>query len=199
MRYTRNWVWALFLFMPLEIFAFSFQGDVFYFRPTSSTIRSIYGEAWVGGKINLESHISKSRWYLERLHIFGDVSYLDDTGGTTAGNFSTQMRIVPISLGLKWCQPVASWAKIYVGAAPRYFFLHIKDELSVVTQTINKNGIGGMVILGSTLSRCNCYFVDLFLSYSFKEFSKPATPAGVTGTSLEVGGLNIGGGLGYQF
>ena len=185
--------------LPTWLMAFSIQGDVSYFRPSSHILREIYGKGWVDYKVELNGPVSSCHWFWEKISVFGDVSYLHKTGHSLGGHYKTEITIVPISLGLKWVQPIGCATRFYLGAAPRYFFLRIHDHLSVVKEKINKNGLGGMAITGFNFDLWKGLYLDLFVSYSFKNFSKPSTPHGVRGHSLQVGGLDVGGGLGWTF
>jgi len=179
--------------------SFSIQGDVSYFRPTASILREIYGSAWVDYKVALEHPLSCSDSFWNSLSIFADVSYLAKSGHTSVGHHKTHIQIIPVSLGLKWVQPISDSVNFYLGAAPRYYFLHIHNRYNFVKKNINKNGLGGVVITGFTYNFWEGLYLDLFASYSFKRFNKPSTPTNVVGHSLEVGGLDIGGGLGWKF
>ena len=193
-------IYSLLLLLPLQAFATAcFQGEAYYYRPTSSTLRDIYGQAWCGGKLVGEGSLSETKWYLQRIYLFGEVGYLANDGETLVGGYSTKIRIVPLTIGVKWMQPINEAFYAYLGAGPRYFFMRIKDSLSVVNPRTTKNGCGGVVIVGSKYYLTKPFYIDTFLSYDFKRFSAPKTPAGITGHSLEVGGLQIGGGLGLSF
>lgn len=196
----RRYLCTLLLLLPLQAFATAcFQGEAYYFRPTSSTLREIYGSAWCGGKVVGEGNLSDSKWYLQRIYLFGEVGYLDKDGTTAVGGYDTTIRIIPLTLGLKWIQPLKGQWFGYIGAGPRYFFMRIKDSLAVVKPRTYKNGCGGVVMVGSKWFFARQAYLDTFLSYDFKRFSAPSTPTSVTGHSLEIGGLQIGGGFGFSF
>jgi hypothetical protein len=194
----KQWI-TLLLTLPLQLLAFSVQGDISYFRPSASILRKIYDDGWVGYKVELEQPFSTNHGFWSRISVFTDVSYFAKNGHSLGGHDRTQIRIVPLSLGFQWSQPVVDGLHFYLGAAPRYFFLHIHDHLSAVRKTTNKNGLGGMVIGGLTWDVWKQLSVDLFTSYSYKRFNKPSTPPHVRGESLQVGGLEAGAGLGWRF
>ncbi len=192
------WFWVG-LALPIQAIAVSIQGDASYFRPASSVLREVYGSVWIDYKVEMDQPLSYSNWFWERLSIFADASYLSKNGRTEGGHYRTRIQIIPISLGLKWVQPIYDSVNFYLGAAPRYFFLKIHDHLNVVQEKTHKNGLGGMAITGFIFDLWKGLYLDLFASYSFKHFDKPSIPRGVEGHSLEVGGLDAGGGIGWEF
>ena len=187
------------LFLPWQLRAFSIQGDVSAFRPTSKILREIYGNFWVDYKLEMEGQVAQCHWFWKKVSVFGDISYLGKHGKSIGGHNKTWIRIIPVSLGVKWTEKMTDRSRFYVGAGPRYFFLHIHDHLKGVKQKINKNGLGALIITGFNVDLWKGLYLDLFASYSFKHFSKPSTPKNVQGHSLQVGGLDVGAGLGWAF
>ena len=81
----------------------------------------------------------------------------------------------------------------------KYFYVHTVNSSPYVDHEVNRNGLGGVAEIGGMF--CYKHFlIDLFTNYSYKRFSSGhAHKSGVETNSLQVGGWNFGGGIGYKF
>lgn len=187
-------------------YCFSMQFDVSYFRPNSSRLREFYGSAWVNYKLEFDFPFSLC---CSCFSVFADVSYASAEGHSRGGAGScfgsrprrlTRIRNVPISLGLKWIQPFCGCFNFYLGAGARYYFTRIHNYYPFVKSHVNKNGWGGVVLGGVTYDICGGLFLDMFASWSYMRFGKPTgVPPNISRNDLQVGGLDIGAGLGWKF
>jgi len=187
-------------------YCFSVQFDVSYFRPNSSKVRDFYGSAWVNYKVEVDIPFS---FCCSCFAIFADCSIATAHGNLLAGEgscassnsrYRSRMRNIPISLGLKWIQPICGCLNFYLGAGPRYFFTRTRNEYPFIKRHERKNGWGGVVIGGFTYDICWGLFLDAFASWSYMKFGKPSgLPVNVSGRGLQAGGLDIGAGIGWKF
>ena len=74
--------------------------------------------------------------------------------------------------------------------------MQIHNHSPYVKKHINENGPGFVVETGAQLFLARYCILDAFLAYSFKQFG---SSPGATSTWFDVGGLNVGGGLGVKF
>lgn len=167
-------------------------GNISYFRPNSSVLRTIYSSAWVKYDLMLLHPI----W--ENIYATESVSYTMKHGRSLGGHQRTRMWIVPISLGINY---LYAWDDFdfYVGVGPRYFFINIKNNSNFVERHDSKSGLGGFAAAGVNYHFCNGFLFDLFVDYSYKRFDFHKDRERVQRESLQVGGLSIGGGIGYRF
>jgi len=172
---------------------FLLEGKISYFRPTSSDLKKIFGSAW----LNAQIEISQSIW--ECLNIYASANFLHACGCSIGGENDTKIRIIPMSLGLKYLTSINSCCDLYVAAATRYFFLRIENDYPFVKNTINKHGLGGVVEAGGLFYITPCFFLDVFADYSFKKLQHSKGSLEISPHSIEVGGLCIGAGIGYNF
>jgi hypothetical protein len=177
----------------------SIEGNVSYFRPSKDTLRSIYGSAWIDYQVKIHQGLFPKSCRWKHLGIFATVDFLEKHGHSGPSHASTKISMVPIALGLQWTQPIVDHLDIYFALAPKYYFLSVHDHNPGVVQHIDKNGCGAVGTVGFLITPCRHFFFDLFTSYSYKQFGRPDTPALVQGQKLQVSGLNVGGGIGYEF
>lgn len=163
-----------------------------YFLPSSQQFRDIYG----AGGINYEISITAPVWKV--VNVWAAADYFDKTGRSLKGNQTTYIQIIPATLGLKYIYPIDCF-RVYGGAAMKYFHVHTVNNSSFVDHEINRNGLGGVAEVGGMF----CYkhlVIDLFTNYSYKKFSSSDSHhSNVQTNSLQIGGWNFGGGVGYKF
>lgn len=178
------------------------EGDAAYFRPTSSTLRDIYGSHWLNSGLKISGKLPFTQPFLKDLYLFGGFNYLDAEGYSIGGHNKTEIRIIPLSLGLDYMYTVfeeSDSLKLFLGAGFRYFFVRVKNDPTFVKSHVTKSGLGGVVEGGALYYLDKFFFLKGFVDYSFRNLGIINTPAGVTGKGSEVGGLSIGGGVGFQF
>ncbi|MDX8430781.1 MAG: hypothetical protein SNF33_03125 [Candidatus Algichlamydia australiensis] len=178
------------------------EGSAAYFRPTSSTLRDIYGGHWLNSGLKISGNLPFSQPFFKNLYLFGGFNYLDSEGNSIGGDNKTEIRIIPLSLGLDYIYEVSEGPhpiKLFLGAGLRYFFVRVKNEVTFVESRVTKSGMGGVVEGGALYYLDKSVFLRGFIDYSFRSLGIINTRAGVSGKGVEVGGLSIGGALGFEF
>ena len=112
---------------------------------------------------------------------------------------SVHLTMVPITLGLKYIYYFNRYYGLYGGAAGKYYFVEEINRVFPMHKTTRRNGLGGVIEIGNLI--CIDHFViDVFSSWSFKRIDGPHhLPPNAKSFSMQVGGWNIGVGLGYKF
>jgi len=176
-----------------------------YFYPISKEIR----EAFHNGGINYQItgqfplYYGKDAW-LQGINVWAAVDYFSRDGRTSGLNNKTKLRIIPLTLGLKFFFPplgTVAPVNFYLGTGMKYFFVHNYTDSDFVKRNIDVNGMGGVVETGFTTTVVEHLVFDVFGSYSFRTFGPPNLskyPA-VEPTVMNISGINIGGGIGYKF
>lgn len=163
-----------------------------YFYPQSSTIRDVYGD----GGINYQFAFSYFVW--KGLAVKASVDYFTKDGSSSDGT-STSIRIIPISLGPMYAYRTGIFS-FYGGLGMRYFFAKIDNESIYVSNKSDGNGMGGYAEIGTLIRIASRVYVDVFADYGYKKLNLSSTPyPNVTTSSLQVGGLNVGAGIGFKF
>lgn len=174
-----------------------------YFYPSSSDFRDIFR-----GGINYQLtgtipvYDGPDVW-ARGINLWGGIDYFSKDGHSTALDDRTSVRIVPLTLGVKYFFPAVAPdlpIHFYAAGGMKYYFVHTHNDSDMVTRTINRNGMGGVLEGGLITTFDNQLLMDVFLSYSFKSFGAPSisNPA-VEGVEMDVSGFNVGVGVGYQF
>lgn len=184
-------------FLPLYASAISIEADVSAFFPINSTIKKIYGGIWPDFAFTID-HIQPFR-ALKQLSFFGQIDYIFNKGHSLAFNQNTHIRLIPITVGLKWIQPLNNKTEIYLGVAPKYYFMHIKNNSSFVPRTSNRNDCGFSISIGSFIYPIKHLMINVFFSYSYIRFSAPSSTTAYRGFSTNLSGFNLGTGLGWKF
>ena len=165
-----------------------------WFRPTSHILREIYHSG--GGFYQLEFDVTV--W--NGLTVFTEGDYFTRRGKSLGEGDKTKIHIGGYSFGLQYNTACASWLDFYVGVGPKFFFFRSIDHNPNVRKYTSKNGVGVVGKSGFYWYLPKNFFIDTFFEYSYCEMhfsgakNKPTIPF-----SLDVGGMSLGGGLGYRF
>lgn len=163
-----------------------------YFQPFSKTFRKLTGGG-VDYGLEITIPISK-RW-----NIWGGVDYFSKSGTMIGINRSVHITMVPITFGLKYIYLFNRYYGLYAGGGGKYYFVEQINRASSMPRTTHRSGLGGVVEVGNLIC-FNHFVIDIFSSWSFKKIHGPHhLPPNATSESMQVGGWNIGGGLGYKF
>ncbi len=159
-----------------------------YFRFSDKSLRHIYDE----GLLDLQLVSSFCVWKPLYLYLAGE--YIGAEGRSIEGHYRTKIRIVPISLGLQYIQPITYDFKYYLTLGPRLFYFHQKNHAPGVASQ-NKWGCGGFVNTGFMYYLSEHIIVDFFGEYSYKRMH--LHKSNPSGSHLQIGGLTLGAGIGY--
>jgi outer membrane protein W len=170
------------------------EARVSYFRPFSKTLRKMFHN----GGVDYALEVSAPVW--KGLNIWGAVDYFSRHGKMIHFDASTRITIVPLTLGLKYIYSVNQYFGLYGGAGFKYFFVKAINRSTVLNRTIHRNGLGGVLELGTLFCITHHLILDVFGSASFKNFHGPKHHStNVRPENLQVGGWNVGAGIGYKF
>jgi hypothetical protein len=162
-----------------------------YFRSGDKRFRHIYDD----GLLDMQLTSSFCVW--KPLYVYAAVEYIGAEGRSIGGHEKTYMRIIPLSLGLQYIQRIACDFKYYLTLGPRYFFFHQENHSHGVPRTVNKSGLGGFINTGFIYYLSHHITVGFFGEYSYKRMHFESHRKNVEGQSIQVGGLTIGGEIGY--
>jgi hypothetical protein len=173
--------------MVTHLSALSTEIQVGYFRPSSETMREVYGEAWPNFGISVDQ-VAFFPKVTNNLSLFGALNFLPKSGNSLNGGQSTSILIFPITLGLKWVQPIFSFMDFYFGGAPRYYLTWIHNHSSYVPKHDFMNGFGGFGVAGFFFYPIKHLLLDIEFGYGFRTFGASSTPSGSLGFPVNVGG-----------
>jgi outer membrane protein len=162
-----------------------------YFRFSDKSLRHIYDK----GVLDLQLVSSFCVWTPLYIYLAGE--YIGAKGRSIGGHDRTKVRIVPISLGLQYIQPITYDFRYYLTLGPRVFYFHQKNHGPGVPSQINKWGCGGFVNTGFMYYLSEHIIVDFYGEYSYKRMHFETHKAATSGGHLQIGGLTLGGGIGY--
>lgn len=172
---------------------FMILGELGYFRPTKSLFREIYGSSLLNYRLSMQIQL------YETLFAMVDTNFLYKQGRALGEGETTDLTLVPVDLGLKWYVPVTHSVSFYVKAGAEITGTFITNNTPYV-EDIKQSSAGAITGVGlfSSLSKRYSLCINLFADYSFVQLN-PFGKVGAEGEKVEIGGLILGGGLGYRF
>lgn len=150
------------------------------FSPAEKAFRDIYGGGFqYGGEINIG--ISK------RFDLWIGGSYFSKNGKLTFTQEDTTVSIIPLGLGIRF-KLLDGNIKPYVGLGLNYY----QYKESNLLGEVSTGGLGFVVKTGGIFKISGGLLADLFFGYSYCRM-KPAD------FEINIGGLEAGIGIGYEF
>jgi hypothetical protein len=147
----------------------------------------------------LDTQISASGAVWKWVRLYGSLEYISRDGRSINGHNRTQIMILPVSLGAQAMINVSDDVEYYATLGPRYFFIHQENHFHGVDHSVNGHTLGGFANTGLQVHFGPNFFIDIFGEYSYARTHFTSHKQRVSGHSRQVGGITIGGGLGYQF
>lgn len=164
-----------------------------YFYFGDSTLRKIYHQD------ALDTQISASGSVWKWLRLYGAVNYISREGKSIGGHNRTEIMFLPVSLGLQAMINVSQDVKYYATVGPRLFYIHQENHFRGVDHSVNGTTLGGFANTGFQVLFGDNFFIDLFGEYSWARTRFSTHKHNVYTHTRQVGGITVGGGLGYQF
>ncbi len=187
-------IWAVAAFANDCTNTATLEARASYFRPFSKTFRELFRNG--GIDYSLETTIPV--WC--GLNVWGAVDYFSRGGKMIGIDRSTRLTMVPITAGLKYVYFCNRYYGVYAGAGTRYYFVELINRVYPIHRVTHRQGFGGIVEVGNLFCLNNSFLIDLFASCSFKSFhGLRHLPPNAESSRIDVGGWNVGGGLGYKF
>lgn len=183
-------------FLNLSIFSrdilVEFKGAGFV--PTDCTVRDIYGHgaALFGPEATVQLCHNK-RWYG-----FANIDFLTKRGHSIGLCEPTRMQLVPLAFGIKYFTPFC-YGDFYLGLGFQAANLITINCSNFVAQNTSKWGFGGIAKLGAYIDLPRCFFIDLFIDYSFVKIKCDRCSDSVVLPKVNLSGVILGAGLGYRF
>ena len=163
----------------------SLKARVAAFVPTNSTFQRIYGYC----KPSYEVELSKVIY--NQFELFGNINYYSIKGKSVGFHDSTRINNVNFSFGAKYNYYFTCKDQFYVGIGAAIADVWIKNHTNYSGRRASKGVFGGVLKLGVNHYFTDHFFVDLFADYYYQPVKFES--------SVDVGGLRAGLGLGYRF
>lgn len=172
-----------------------FTFKVAYFRPESSRVRRIYSSGWADYQVEYSKSVCQN-WLL-----WTGASGFCKHGHSIGLNDDTRLRLIPISLGVKYLYSIAPCLDLYAGGAVCYSFLRIKDDSPYVHRNVSSQTFGGLAQVGLYYYFTQSFHLNVFADYLFQRFTFPRSSSNpfVERNDLNMSGWKIGGGIGVNF
>lgn len=170
----------------------SIEGRLGYFVPSSGLVKEVYHHGGVEPEIEATLRVYKE------LRVWANFNAFYRKGRSKELQDSTSIQLYPLSSGLKYNFRILDPFYVYLGLGPSITWAIICNHSPYVKGRVQKTCWGVVGKSGFTYYFSNHILIDLFADYSYSRLSKISRP-GVESTSVNVGGLRIGLGLGWAF
>ncbi len=154
---------------------------VSFFSSEDQTFRDIYGNA---PKFGLEGGLDIGRNWA----VWVGLDYLQRTGELTVTKEETRVRIMPLSLGVRYEIPAGPKLRFHVGAGVQEVFFNEETVLG----TVKENALGFMAAGGGVYRLANSVGIGIFLAWSTCKMKHEDV-------EFKAGGLDIGGQVEIRF
>ncbi len=131
-------------------------------------------------------------------NIWWAVDYFQTSGRSLGLKQKTDIYIEPITAGLKWIFPKGR-VRPYFGAGFKYYFAQVHANSPYVQKHKTANGPGFVVETGLQMFCTQYLFLDVFAAYSWIHLDSSSDRPNVIARSLNLSGVNAGGGIGVKF
>jgi hypothetical protein len=171
---------------------FTAKAEFSYFQPSDDTFQDIYG-----GGIDYGFDLSTSVW--RSLDVFFGFDYFEKDGHSLGGHNKTNIRIIPLSAGLRYRFMIYSFWDIYLGLGPTYSFLKIQDHSPYVKEHVTKSDWGGVGQIGMNFYPVKYLILSIFCDYFYTKMNFSGNHCNVERHDAYIGGFNAGGAIGITF
>lgn len=154
------------------------------FFHSSKRFREIYGNASVCFEIEAATRVYNcfEGWI--------NFDWFTKDGRSRGLHDSTRVNIANPSFGLKVPFQITRCISIYVGIGPSLSTIWVKNHSHSHKKT-TKFVVGGILKSGLIYDITSCIFADVFVDYLYQPVHFE--------TRVDIGGVKVGGGLGYRF
>lgn len=183
--------------------SFLIEAKAGYFMPSSSQLANIYQTGWVNYELAATYLFPVDLGGKEhKLGVFSSLNYLHSRGESLNGGYSTRIRILPLTVGLRYMyafyfQDVE--VDLYACLGGRYNWIDIRNHCPYVQRQVNPDGFGGMGELGVVTAFAKYFLINVFMDYSVANVTLDKAKPFVENQRLNISGFTIGGGLGVRF
>lgn len=158
-----------------------FELKTHYYMPQDDIFREVYDSGIAfGGEFSYEIWNGFFAW-------FGGSSFTKEGEFTFSGD-TTDVKIIPLELGLRYVYRASPVLSLYGGLGMAYVLFDEENFLGSVT----KNQLGGIGTLGVTLNIKNGIFVDVFIDYLMCSLEP-------NDVAFSISGIMTGIGIGIEF
>lgn len=165
--------------------AFHLDGRVGAFFPTNKSFRQIFGKCLPCYEIEAGME------FCNDLEFWGNIDWVSTTGHTRTFRTKTSFNDLNVSLGVKYITCMQQCTQFYLGGGINTAFVHVHNHSEFVKRHVNKVGVGGVVKAGFYFHPMDNLFLEVFSDYLYQRID--------FGKHVQVGGVKVGGGIGFNF
>ena len=155
------------------------------FYHSSELMREIYGNT------GISYQVEASTQFLEKLMGWANFSWFSDNGKSIGFGDETKVQIPNFSIGIKFPYQLSPSIIPYVGIGPSLGRISLKNKGECCDESVSKYAIGGIVKAGSYFQMNKRLYINIFADYLYQPVHFE--------TTVDLGGVQFGGGVGIKF
>lgn len=170
-----------------------------YYGFSDTHLREIYGK----GALDIGGSFAFPIW--GPFNCYGSAEWIYKKSKIRTRPERIEISIVPICLGIQYEYRISSSIDWYLSLGPTFFFYHQRHHRPTIANRLDKNGFGGFANTGLLFYFTPHFALDFFAEYFYRKvrYQKLEIDAiflrQFPGLEIEIGGLAVGAGLGYDF
>lgn len=167
------------------------------FLPLKDQLTKIYGTALPTLEVEISCCLTSLKPKRNRLLLWENSGWTMKVGESEhSANFS-RLNLIPFSLGLEYQVYVCKNFDFYIGAAPAFSLLRIKNYNGFKTTHIQRSAFGAATKTGFRYTFYKRFFVDVYGDYYYTKFRKMKDP--IQSIDSRFSAFIVGGGIGGRF
>jgi hypothetical protein len=180
----------------------SIEAKFGYFFFTTSPMKSVYNQG--GTDVQLSGAYPIASWQTgsvpSDLRVYASVEFFEKSGHSRSAHQKTCLWAIPVNAGLQTIFLISSAPQIhyYATLGPRYTYMDVTNQSQYVPRHMHGQGVGLFANTGFTFTFDN-FLIDLFGEYSYAKIDFHPHRQGTYTPSVQISGVSVGLGIGYQF
>lgn len=171
------------------------RGGAFF--PLTKELSETYGIAWPAAELEISCCLSNIRHRRNRWLLWGNAGWITKLGTEHHKSRISHLNLYPFSLGLEYQTRFFGCVDFYLGAAPAYSLLRVKNYDCSTMSHLDHNAWGFMTKTGFRINFSRHFFFDLYGDYYYTRFSKLHNS--IQSIDSHFKGFIAGGGIGGKF
>jgi outer membrane protein W len=164
--------------------------------PLNKRVKKIYSNTWSDFQLEFNKNICQN------LSVWINGQYTANNGESYGySEAPTKIRLIPVSIGLKYNYEIVPCLNIYLGAGAAYSWLYIRDDYEYVHEHTHKQAWGGLFKLGFQYNISECFFAEVFSDYLLQRFKFSGSDSSpyVERRDANMDAVIVGAGVGIHF
>jgi hypothetical protein len=167
------------------------------YLPLKSQHRDIYGSALPSIQFQWNYTLCRDWCCCDELSLYFNVAWVFKSGETKGFGYCSKLDLVPLAFGLEYAITFCCDWDFYIGLAPTYSFLRIRNNDGFDRACHDHGAFGVMTKTGFRYTFSSCVFLDIFADYYYTRFDKMHDS--IQNIHRDFSAFFVGAGIGYRW